>query len=56
MKNRVFIGTTPIAKSICNRKDMNSNERHNQDFIVKARPLWMRGGCHLRTDDLRQSK
>lgn len=40
-----IIGITPTGRATCNRLDLN-DERHNDEWIQKARRLWGRGGWH----------
>ena len=46
-----IVGKTAVGRATCHRLDLN-DDRHNDEFIIRARVLWLRGGWHPPDGDL----
>lgn len=47
-----LMGTTPTGRATCNRLDLN-DDRNQEQFIIKARHMWIKAGLHPPLDDPR---
>lgn len=49
-----ILGVSPVGRATCSRLDLN-DDLHDDQFIMRVRMLWARGGWHPPADDPRQS-